>query len=166
MAKGRLAAPDDCMYWSTSHLCDRPGGHCDRCQCKCGHRWSSPIAALASAVQPCATRVVRAPAPSVPRRAGLDEAELREAFESAHRAATGTVTKAGYEWPAEPPVLKPSTEWAAEALITIHDPDGWRPNGGSGLRAKSLDEPISYAEFLQRLNVSSVIRHRHEETPR
>jgi hypothetical protein len=31
--------PDDCPLRSDSHLCRRPGTHCDDHECECGHRW-------------------------------------------------------------------------------------------------------------------------------
>ena len=50
--------------------------------------------------------------------AGLDEPALRKAFEQAHRAATGTVTVAGHEWPAEPP-RKDLADLVAEAVRSL-----------------------------------------------
>lgn len=51
------------------------------------------------------------------------------------------------------PILKPSSEWAAEQMVFILDPDGWdRKN----LEASWL-EPISEAEFNSRMIISTVI---------
>ena len=53
------------------------------------------------------------------------------------------------------PVLHTPSEWSALDGVTVMDPDGWR--GTRTLPAKSFDEPISRAEWEQRLSVSSQI---------
>ena len=48
-------------------------------------------------------------------------------------------------------ILRPSAEWAAEAGITILDPDGWR-----GADGRPFADPISHDEFLRRMTISTI----------
>jgi len=54
---------------------------------------------------------------------------------------------------ADVPELRTPAEWSALDGVTVMDPDGWR--GSKHLPAKSFDEPIDRAEWVERLSVST-----------
>lgn len=49
---------------------------------------------------------------------------------------------------------KSANEWCRELDLFIFDPDGWR-GGTNEYEPKSLDEPITYKEFMIRLSYST-----------
>lgn len=59
----------------------------------------------------------------------------------------------GYARTAHAPEVQTPDEWSRRLGVTIHDPDGWRQDG------KSWDEPISRAEFMRRMQVSTIEKH-------
>ena len=56
-----------------------------------------------------------------------------------------------HQQPTSTAELKSAHEWETELGIVIHDADGWR-----GLDAPSMDDPITRAEFLLRMSMSTI----------